>query len=368
MKCLPSSKISQANGIVIHDWHAEILVLRCLNHFLLSECHRLANNPDETSSVLRRRTNDELGILNTEGSHQGVWQAQPFTIKESVVLHMYCSEAPCGDASMELTMAAQEDAAPWDIPSANAGNDTGNQGTGEGEGALLGRGYFSQLGVVRRKPARADAPPTMSKSCSDKMALKQCSSMLSSLVTLFVHPGNAYISSVILPISQHSAIACERSFSAIGRMRALVGRTWAGGYAFRPFEVRTTELEFEYSRRSAQAKSAKIAASNMAAAWNAGGQDEALVNGVLHGRRATDVRGACSCSRRKLWALALETAAELDIPAVDKHLSASRYGEIKAGECLLARSRVLADTKAEALGGWVPNGGDESFQLEQGAT
>ncbi len=57
---------------------------------------------------------------------------------------MYCSEAPCGDASMELVMEAQEDATPWPIASHDDGSPT----------QLLGRGSFSQLGIVRRKPCK----------------------------------------------------------------------------------------------------------------------------------------------------------------------------------------------------------------------
>ena len=62
---------------------------------------------------------------------------------------MYCSEAPCGDASMELIMAAQEDPTPWAVPQAVDGNSD----------ALTGRGYFSELGVVRRKPCKIGQLP-----------------------------------------------------------------------------------------------------------------------------------------------------------------------------------------------------------------
>ncbi len=47
---------------------------------------------------------------------------------------------------MELVMEAQEDASPWPVASAR---DDGSAGQ-----AMLGRGSFSKLGVVRRKPGR----------------------------------------------------------------------------------------------------------------------------------------------------------------------------------------------------------------------
>lgn len=40
----------------------------------------------------------------------------------------------------------------------------------EGNGAARGRDNYSLLGVLRTKPGRADSPPTLSMSCSDKIA------------------------------------------------------------------------------------------------------------------------------------------------------------------------------------------------------
>ncbi|KAH6697077.1 adenosine-deaminase [Plectosphaerella plurivora] len=361
MKCLPTSKVPQANGTALHDWHAEILALRTANYFLLAECRRLAESPEATSLLLRRRSDAELTCSGPQAEREVAWQAQPFAIRDGVILHMYCSEAPCGDASMELTMAAQDDAAPWELPSTKQTNASEEPAA---DGTLLGRGYFSQLGVVRRKPARADAPPTMSKSCSDKMALKQCSSILSSLVSLFIHPGNAYISSVVIPDYQYSVTACERSFSPAGRMSCLAGRTWDGGFAYRPFEVRTTKMDFEFSRRSVQARSGKIATCNLAAAWNSHGLDEGLVNGVLQGRKASDPKGGSLCSRRKMWSLAREAAALIQSPVIQAHLSPNQYCAFKAGTCLAPRSKAIQEAKVQALAGWAPNIGDDTFTIE----
>ncbi len=88
MKCLPASKLPQANGIVIHDWHAEVLTLRAFNRFILDECRRLAKDGAAESEFLRRRTSEER--LSASDGHY-----QPFAWKESLTLHMYCSEAPC---------------------------------------------------------------------------------------------------------------------------------------------------------------------------------------------------------------------------------------------------------------------------------
>lgn len=85
MKCLPASKISQSNGVGIHDWHAEVLAIRTFNRFLLDECENILDEDDE-SSIIQKKTN---------ASNLNDTPLQLFEIKDGVKLHMYCSEAPC---------------------------------------------------------------------------------------------------------------------------------------------------------------------------------------------------------------------------------------------------------------------------------
>ena len=136
MKCLPESRLSFLDSsTVLHDWHAETLAIRAFNHFLLQECHQLTSCTSYTSTVLQLRKTSELSENPS---------LPPFCIRQSLSIMMYCSEAPCGDASMELVMEAQDDPTPWPIPAALEGSAS----------ALLGRGFFSELGVVRRKPGK----------------------------------------------------------------------------------------------------------------------------------------------------------------------------------------------------------------------
>lgn len=93
MKCLPASKLSQANGVALHDWHAEVLTLRAFNRFILDECRRLAQDDVAESDFLRRRTKEELS--SSSGGPTPSWNCQPFAWRDGLTLHMYCSEAPC---------------------------------------------------------------------------------------------------------------------------------------------------------------------------------------------------------------------------------------------------------------------------------
>ncbi|KAK0390926.1 hypothetical protein NLU13_0429 [Sarocladium strictum] len=307
MKCLPASRLPDCNGIGIHDWHAEILALRAFNRFLLDECHQILED-GKTPYILQR---DNAG------------SSRPFKIRADVRLHMYCSEAPCGDASMELIMAAQEDMTPW------TDNGRHPQITEE-QRSLPGRAFFSQLGVVRRKPGRGDAPASMSKSCSDKLAAKQGLSLLSSITALFVDPSRAYIDRLVLPEDRYSATGCSRAFGPEGRLQPVANAVWEDG--------------------------------NLAAAWTLSGIEETVLGGVIQGRKAFDVRGASAMARRTMWAKARELGEALgdgyrvDVPV---------YCEIKMLPSLATRRAVKEDLRTKALTQWICNQGDDGFELKQ---
>jgi tRNA-specific adenosine deaminase 1 len=99
MKCLPASKLSQANGVPLHDWHAEVLTIRAFNRFILNECRRLTQDSSAESVYLRRRTEAELSA-----SFDSSWHRQPFTWRKNLTLHMYCSEAPCTSNVLPLLL------------------------------------------------------------------------------------------------------------------------------------------------------------------------------------------------------------------------------------------------------------------------
>ncbi|OAA62424.1 Adenosine deaminase/editase [Niveomyces insectorum RCEF 264] len=427
MKCLPASKMASARGVGLHDWHAEVLTLRAFNRFVLQECRDVLLR-GQTSRFLRFVSADEGSWPahesdpngNQDGGGSFVWRGQPFAWRDDVLLHMYCSEAPCGDASMELTMAAQDDAAPWTVTAVESRANANNTDSPQPPPLLLaGRGYFSELGTVRRKPARGDAPPTQSKSCSDKMALRQCVALPSGLTSLLVGPpppplpfsphrrNPLYLASVVLPASQYSETGCRRCFSAdpdVGRMHPVAGRTWPGGYAFTPFAVQTTRVEFAYSRRalddsgfrssavSSSSSPPPHASSNVSVVWTRHGVNECLVGGVLRGRRAFDPAGASAVSRRQLWLLAREVADGLvmsqeagkdggddddgsaaggqtgnhrrqQLQLVRDVLHAETYDAVKRCALLAARERAKADVKRLALRGWTSNEGDGSWGL-----
>lgn len=259
-KCLPATKVGKGEGLVLHDCHAEVLAMRAFNHWLIAECHALIDREElhmrpcteRISPYVRRRPK-----LTRDGPI-----LPPFELRPDVGIYLYCTCAPCGDASMELVMAEQNDPTPWAPPAAPTTTATAaSPSNPPGEQALLdGRAHFSNLGIVRRKPARRDAEATRSKSCSDKLALRQVTSLLNYGASLLVAvTPNAYLKGLVLPEEEISRTGMARCFGLEGRMKDLVGRTWPitktdadtpglqglpasetqgrHRYEFRPFEV-----------------------------------------------------------------------------------------------------------------------------------
>ena len=357
MKCLPSNKLPLARGNVLHDWHAEVLAIRAFNRYLLDELLLTLSPPYPDSAILRPRTDEERTPT----------EPQPYALRDGVQIHMYCSEAPCGDASMELIMSLQADATPWTTPIPRVrGNVVSDQGEST-QSALRGRSHFAHLGLVRCKPSRPDAPPTLSKSCTDKLALTQATSLLSGITSLLISPKNAYLGTVTLPESQHVTAACERAFSSQGRMKpALETGTaetgWEDGYRWSPFTILSTTREFTWSRRMVP-PDAKSTSSNLSAVWTPRWQ-ETLIGGALQGRKQFDPRGASAICRRNIWKIAVQIVTAAGFPALSEALKRGSYKEVKDGKMLETRRKVKSEIKRDALQGWVKNSGDDGFDLE----
>ncbi|KAJ5130902.1 uncharacterized protein N7515_006941 [Penicillium bovifimosum] len=329
----------------------------------------VSDNQHAESPFIQRRSIQKYEKGSTSPSN---WP--PFELRPDIKIYMYCTCAPCGDASMELCMAAQEDATPWEVLR-QEGPPSEDGEVSTTETLLDGRAHFSLLGVVRRKPARMDAESTRSKSCSDKLALRQVSSLLSCETSRLVAPAeNVYLAGLILPEEEISRVGCDRSFGENGRMKDLKGRAWPVDtdakktpvYQFRPFEVLSVPSEevgalWRFAKpkpvpcpavSSAQgdalasvANAKKSRPGNVSAVWTVApsyqgpleilvdtgskalpnlcrsktGLYETIINGVKQGNRASSpgARGASALSRAKLWAL-FRDVVSASVPHIDQ--------------------------------------------------
>ncbi|ODV75943.1 tRNA-specific adenosine deaminase CYBJADRAFT_165319 [Cyberlindnera jadinii NRRL Y-1542] len=190
VKALPDKFLSKVHGKVLHDCHAEILALRAFNKFVVEQCH------SDTTGFIQKCDSTDNGCFK-------------FRLKEGLKIVLYISEPPCGDCSLELLSndrdKCNDSDVKWDKVHILEG------------GVVRGRECFVLRGKVRTKPGRRDSPLTLSKSCSDKLIMKQYCGVLNALVSQFVDPSNAFIHSVVLPRDRCNDEALFRCFD--GRLK-----------------------------------------------------------------------------------------------------------------------------------------------------
>lgn len=115
-----------------------------------------------------------------------------FSLRPGIKLALYISDPPCGDASMSNIATGDM---PWKDPN---------------DGILRGRANFNTVGVVRTKPGRADSKPSYSKSCSDKLCLKQFTGVLNAISSTCIEP--IYLLYLVIPENKFHAGDFRRCF------------------------------------------------------------------------------------------------------------------------------------------------------------
>lgn len=337
-KCLPASALPKCHGTVLHDSHAEILALRGFNRWLLQEIQHMLKEPTFSSPYFRRHNGLEMTEENVA----------PFCLADDIKLHFFTTEAPCGDASMELLIAAKppEDATPWDLDDADT--------------QLLGRGHFSLLGAVRRKPARADAEPSLCKSCSDKLALKQVTSVLSFPAdTLVQRTPNAFLSTLIIPAGQYNAIGFARAFGPHGRMKHVAD---ASSHFFDTVQLPEDFPGFEFEHRHSSSRSIK--ASNISALYIAGsGQTlEILLNGVKQGFKHfdADTRKESVVCRKQMRLCGAECFRWINEHALVQQGLSYRHAKTHGTRLATVQRKNIATAQ---LGRWTSSDADKDWIL-----
>lgn len=267
---------------------------------------------------------------------------------------------------------------PWTRPPETmAGDEEVVQGGSRYAGShLQGRGYFSELGVVRRKPARGDAEVSWSKSCSDKLAVRECLGVLNATVDALIE--TVWLQSLVLPLGKGDENAMKRAFGKDGRLSDLQGRQMPGHYNFRPFGVEilpTGSPQFPF----AKPKNERSKAGNVTSIWIVGRAgkgteaSEVLINGVKQGWRqnSEDFRKASVVCRENVWRKGRKVVEflrgldgyEMIAEDLQRLLSLRSYAELK-GSLLQSRRAHAKKLVIDILGHWYPNRGDEGWGLE----
>ncbi|KAL1410838.1 hypothetical protein Q8F55_001781 [Vanrija albida] len=148
VKVLPAARLPPL-GDTVHDCHAEVLARRGFLRWLVAEAGR---------------------VQRGEGSEWVEWVGEKFVLAPGVQVALYVSALPCGDAST-LHTAAHQPADAAEAFKAEAERRAGEQDAAPAPTeAVRGRNGYENYGAIRTKPGRTDSPPSISFSCSDKIA------------------------------------------------------------------------------------------------------------------------------------------------------------------------------------------------------
>lgn len=250
-KCLGRRDL-HANGLVANDCHAEILARRALLRYLYTEALTwTAGSEDRDASLFERHS-----------------VTQRLTLKTQHTLHLFISEAPCGDAAIyqlrddvvnelvkqrvertadaKLTHAAEavtsqgvqqiadEERSAFrltgakakrkrDEPSAPSDGDEHSTSNHHHQEPPPQEKRFAQMvGIARVKSGRSDLPPdkqTFSMSCSDKIAKWSSLGVQGTLLLQFYEP--LLLKSIVVSLDDASVSAAAQQEAM---QRAISGR------------------------------------------------------------------------------------------------------------------------------------------------
>ncbi|KAH0839614.1 tRNA-specific adenosine deaminase [Lanmaoa asiatica] len=170
-KCLPRDRLPE-QGDALHDSHAEVLARRSALRWFLEEIRRYAVRGGQSPWLTR----DRDGMFSLKHGVRMTISYPAFAIKG-------------GDASMRFLAFYQDE------ETAKFKDSFTFEPLPHGV-ASRGRDNYSLSGVLRTKPGRADSPPTLCMSCSDKIARWNVLGIQGSLGSAFLHP--IYISKIII--------------------------------------------------------------------------------------------------------------------------------------------------------------------------
>ncbi|KAI0698620.1 adenosine deaminase editase [Cytidiella melzeri] len=336
-KCLPAHKL-QRGGDIVHDSHAEILARRGAVRFFLEEIGRVV------ASVWIERED--------EGK---------FRLRKGVRVHLYISTPPCGDASTRYLASFQDEAMA-------ALKDSGLRSDLAAGTAARGRDNYLLYGVLRTKPGRADSPPTLSMSCSDKIASWSVLGVQGALAARVLMP--IYIDEVILgEVSEGMRDTvradCERALWK--RLQEIEESALRTGYSLHRPRVSFTSFPFAHAKSTLSACLLDNPSScNDSLCWIAGSlkSSEVLINGLRRGvppKHLWNPKFRPLLSKIALFGLYAQTASALGSPH-------------KPNEVYLATKRDSVDYQAvkraligegAPFAGWVRSGSSwEEFQVD----
>ncbi len=216
---------------------------------------------------------------------------------------------------------------------------------------------LSTIGYCTNFAGRVDSPSTQSKSCSDKVALWSCISLLNTFLVTLVSPSSCYLDYMVLPSSAYRRDSFDRAFKQ--RLRLIPTEGWPIGFSINYIETLTTQQILPSTLTRGKAFDATAPASIL---YVPGRLTEVMFNGVKMGSRFPPDARATSCLCRVRFAKDFLDIVRQEMPLLYSTLpTGCTYAGLKqhVGE----QRRLVKQSVRKALGGWIVNDGDGEFIL-----
>ncbi|KAG8696841.1 hypothetical protein FRC08_006907, partial [Ceratobasidium sp. 394] len=278
---------------------------------------------------------------------------------------MYVSTLPCGDASttalainQPVEMAELKALSPMPTP---------EKGT-----TARGRDNYNALGWLRTKPARADAPPTISHACSDKLALWSLVGFQGALLVQLMDPifFNGIVFGDVVGQFSESDVArvaedCQRAL--ITRLQPLPERVQS------PPEMRILFTQVSFPHARSQIPALNVVSDPESHAWIAPngpgnhGTSETIVNGFRRGvgpKRQNIPKFQPLTCKASTMRLHLDARNTLGF----SQLRSMTYYQLKRTEEAKEYRAAKAALRSEgaSLQGWLVSGQEwESFEVDK---
>ncbi|KAI0332479.1 hypothetical protein GY45DRAFT_1246721 [Cubamyces sp. BRFM 1775] len=336
-KCLPAARLP-LGGDALHDSHAEVLARRGAVRWFLEEIGRCcALSATNVSPWITR---------NDDGT---------FSLRNDVVLDMYISTVPCGDASTRFLASFQD-------PNMAALKDSARPPQIAPNATSRGRDNYSLYGVMRTKPGRADSPPTLSMSCSDKIASWNVLGIQGALASRLLRP--VYITRIIIgevDPSMREIVTADCMRALYARLRSIDGLE--APYRLNEPSIVFTSVPFVHSRFCLGRGAVSGCNDSLCFISGSPRESEVLINGFRRGvppKRQHMLKFRPVLSKLALYALFAEIAEKAGMAT----RQCETYHLAKCAASGYQAAKRALKGPGGPFGGWVTSGENwESFDL-----
>jgi tRNA-specific adenosine deaminase 1 len=206
---------------------------------------------------------------------------------------------------------------------------------------------------------RGDSPRTLSKSCSDKLALVSCTSLLNSLLSSIIDPSSCYLDYLIVPQSAYHEAGFRRAF--VERLKSIPHDTWPHRFRIQPIQTLTTTYLIPPSLTPPKHVSQMAFPTALTSViYVKNRPTEVMLGGVRMGSQfPPNGRGASYLCRARMgqdfFHVIQRDTARVEVPLECTYAELKR----KAGR----GTEPIKHSVREGFGGWTANDSDVDFTL-----